>query len=67
MRFDGRTEGVDPRDDTFTLIGHHCIMLPSIAAQLILKLHHTPKHNDDMPDYPYPDLSKAPAFKEYAR
>jgi hypothetical protein len=38
-------------------------MLPSIAAQLILKLHHLPKHNEDLPDYPYPDLSKHPAFK----
>lgn len=67
MRFDGRTEGVDPRVDTFELIGHHCIMLPSISAQLLLKLHHTPKHNYDMPDYDYPDLSKCPAFWEYAR
>ena len=63
MRFDGRTEGVDQKDDTFDLIGHHCIMLPSIAAQLVLKLHHLPHHNDDMPHYDYPDLSRAPAFK----
>jgi len=67
MRFDGRTEGVDPREDVFDLVGHHCIMLPSIAAQLILKLHHLPRHNDDMPDYDYPDLSKAPAFEAYSR
>jgi len=63
MRFDGRTEGVDPKDDTFDLIGYHCLMLPSIAAQLILKLHHLPRHNDDLPDYPYPDLSRHPAFR----
>ena len=63
MRFDGRTEGVDPREDTFSLIGHHVIMLPSTAAQLLLKLHHLPKHNEDMPDYDYPDLSKHPAFR----
>ena len=63
MRFDGRTEGVDPSEDTFDIIGHHCIMLPSIAAQLVLKLHHLPRHNEDMPDYPYPDLSQHPAFK----
>lgn len=62
MRFDGRTEGLDPRDDNFDVIGHHCIMLPSIAAQLVLKLHHLPKHNADLPDYPYPDLSKCAAF-----
>ena len=63
MRFDGRTEGVDPREDTFDVVGHHCIMLPSIAAQLVLKLHHLPLHNEDLPDYPYPDLSQHPAFK----
>ena len=62
MRFDGRTEGVNPADDTFDVIGHHCIMLPSIAAQLVLKLHHLPKHNEDMERYPYPDLSKHKAF-----
>ena len=62
MRFDGRTEGVDPREDTFDVIGHHCLMLPSIAAQLLLKLHHLPKHNEDLPDYPYPDLSKHAVF-----
>lgn len=63
MRFDGRTEGVDPADDTFDVVGHHCIMLPSIAAQLILKLHHLPRENEDLPAYPYPDLSKHEAFK----
>ena len=63
MRFDGRTEGVSPHEDTFDVVGHHCIMLPSIAAQLVLKLHHLPLHNDDLPVYDYPDLSKHPAFK----
>lgn len=62
MRFDGRTEGVDPREDVFTVVGHHCIMLPSIAAQALLKLHHLPRHNEDMPEYDYPDLSVHPAF-----
>ena len=63
MRFDGRTEGVDPHAETFDLIGHHCIMLPSIAAQLLLKLHHLPRHNPDMGEHDYPDLSKQPAFR----
>ena len=58
MRFDGRTEGVDQREDVFDMIGLHCIMLPSTAAALLLKLYHLPRHNDDLPDYPYPDLSK---------
>ena len=63
MRFDGRTEGVSPHDDTFDVVGMHCIMLPSIAAQLVLKLHHLPKHNEDLPHYDYPDLSTHKAFK----
>lgn len=63
MRFDGRTEGVDPLEETFDLVGHHCLMIPSVAATLLVRLHHLPKHNPDLPLYEYPDLSKAPAFK----
>ena len=63
MRFDGRMEGTMPAGDTVTVVGHHCLMLPSIAAQALLRLHHMPKHNTDMPDYPYPDLSTFPVFK----
>lgn len=63
MRFDGRTEGVDPLEDAFELVGHHCIMLPSVAATLLLRLHHMPRHNEDLGYYDYPDLSKHPAFK----
>lgn len=63
MRFDGRTEGVEPRDDVFDLVGLHCIMLPSTAAELILKLWHLPATNPDQPFYEYPDLSVHPAFK----
>jgi len=63
MRFDGRTEGVDPLEDTFDLIGHHCLMLPSVAATLLVRLYHLPKHNEDLPHYEYHDLSQHPAFK----
>ena len=63
MRFDGRTEGVDPHNDIFTVVGHHCIMIPSVAATLLVRLHHLPKHNDDLPFYDYPDLSQHSAFK----
>ena len=63
MRFDGRTEGVDPLEDTFDVVGHHCIMIPSIAATLLVRLHHLPKHNADLPHYEYPDLSKHKAFQ----
>ncbi len=58
MRFDGRTEGVDPKEDTFDIVGHHCIMLPSIAAQALLRLHHLPRNNPDQVRNDYPDLSK---------
>ena len=63
MRFDGRTEGLATVDDNFREIGLHVIMLPSIAAQLLLKLSFLPKHNEDLPIIPYPDLSKFEVFK----
>jgi hypothetical protein len=63
MRFDGRTEGVDPMEDTFDLIGMHCMMLPSVAATLLVRLYHLPKYNEDLPEREYPDLSTAPAFR----
>lgn len=63
MRFDGRTEGVATIDDNYREIGLHCIMLPSIAAQLLLKLSFLPKHNEDLPEIEYPDLSKFEVFK----
>ena len=61
-RYDGRTPGVDPHDDVLSR-GHHCPMLPSIAAQLVLQLHHLPKHNEDLPFYSYPDQSLQEVFK----
>ena len=64
MRFDGRQEGLDPHLDTeFPDIALHCIMLPSVAATLNVRLHHLPKHNPDMGDYDYPDQSLNKAFR----
>ena len=63
MRFDGRTEGFATVDDYFDLIGHHCLMIPSVAATLLVRLYHLPKHNEDLGEVEYPDLSKHPAFK----
>ena len=60
MRFDGRTPGVNQLDDTYDLVGHHCIMLPSTAAALTLKLYHLPRYNEDLPEIEYPNLSLAP-------
>ena len=62
-RFDGRTEGVEPKDDTFTQIGYHCYMSPDVAARLLLKMHSLPRHNEDLPNDDYPDLSQMEIFK----
>lgn len=62
-RFDGRSEGVAPKDDTFPIIGWHCYMSPSVAAQGLLKLHSLPRHNGPLPNDDYPDLSQMEIFK----
>lgn len=66
MRYDGRTPGVPAEQDTITIVGHHCPMTPSVAAELLQKLTLLPRNNEDLPDYPYPDQSRQPAFKPYA-
>ena len=63
MRFDGRAEGVAPKDDIFPVLGYHCYMSPEIAAEGLVRLSHLPKHNDPMPNDDYPDLSKIELFK----
>jgi len=62
-RFDGRTEGVAPKDDTITQVGWHVYLSPSVAADGLIRLHHLPKHNAPMPNDPYPDLSTMEIFK----
>lgn len=62
-RFDGRTEGVPPKDDNFDMIGWHCYMSPDVAARLLWKLSVLPKHNPPLPNDDYPDLSKYMVFK----
>lgn len=61
-RFDGRTEGVAPKDDTFTTLGYHCYLSPEIAAEGLVRLSFLPKHNRDLPNSDYPDLSKVALF-----
>jgi len=63
MRFDGRTAGVAPKDDTFTMIAHHCYMSPRDAAEGLSRLAVLPEHNDDLPNDSYPDLSTMEIFK----
>jgi dTDP-4-amino-4,6-dideoxygalactose transaminase len=63
MRFDGRTEGVAPKDDTFREIGFHCYLSPDVAARLLLKLSVLPRHNSPLPNSDYPDLGQMEIFK----
>jgi len=62
-RFDGRTEGLAPKDDAFDQVAWHCYLNPSTAAQGILKLHSLPRHNAPLPNDDYPDLSQLEIFK----
>lgn len=62
-RFDGRTDGVAPKDDRFDMVGWHCYLNPSTAAQGILKLHSLPHLNAPLPNDPYPDLSEMEVFR----
>lgn len=61
-RFDGRAEGVEPIDDIFTR-GFHAYMTPSTAAEGLLRLAVLPKHNADLENSNYSDLSLAEIFK----
>lgn len=61
-RFDGRTEGVKPKDDTF-IPGFHCYLSPTIAAQGLWRMMYLPKHNEDLPNDDYGDLSLQPIFQ----
>jgi len=62
-RFDGRQEGVAPKDDEFPMVGRHCYMSNDVAARLLLKLHSLPRHNEDLPGDEYPDLSQVESLK----
>jgi dTDP-4-amino-4,6-dideoxygalactose transaminase len=62
-RFDGRTEGVAPIDDTFNMIGYHAYMSPRDAAEGLSRLAVLPKHNNPLPNDDYPDLSTFEVFK----
>lgn len=61
-RFDGRTEGVPPNKDNFTMIGHHCYMSPEVAAEGLVRLSLLPHYNHPLPNDEYPDLSTFPIF-----
>lgn len=61
-RFDGRTQGVAPKDDE-VIMGWHCYMSPRDAADALTRLHFLPEHNNPLPiEEGYPDLSKLEIF-----
>jgi len=62
-RFDGRMQGVAPKDQQFSVVGWHCYMSPDVAARLLLKLYSLPRHNEDLPNDEYPDLSQMEIFR----
>jgi len=62
-RFDGRTEGVTPKNDSIEMLGYHCYMSPDVAARLLLKLSVLPEYNEPLPNDNYPDLSIMEIFK----
>jgi dTDP-4-amino-4,6-dideoxygalactose transaminase len=61
-RFDGRTEGVPPKEDKF-IMGWHCYLSPDVANRLLWKLYALPKDNPDLPNSDYADLSLQECFK----
>lgn len=62
-RFDGRREGVKPVNDHFDMLGWHAYMSPEIAAEGLVRLSFLPKHNNDLPNDDYPDLSQLEIFR----
>lgn len=62
-RFDGRAEGVAPKDDVFPMLGWHCYMSPEVAAEGLMRLSLLPDCPPDKPNDDYPDLSKIELFQ----
>jgi dTDP-4-amino-4,6-dideoxygalactose transaminase len=63
MRFDGRTEGLTPDKDEFPVLGYHAYLTPGLAADGLMRLSLLPKHNEPLPNSPYPDLSQFEIFQ----
>lgn len=67
-RFDGRQEGVAPKDQKDWIVGWHAYMAPETAAAGLVRLAGLPKTNKPMPwgpgtDSDYPDLSQMSIFQ----
>jgi dTDP-4-amino-4,6-dideoxygalactose transaminase len=57
-RFDGRAEGADPKTDRIQTPAWHATMMPRDAAEGLTLLANLPRHNDDLPNSDYPDLTE---------
>ena len=64
-RFDGRAEGVAPKDDKDIILGWHCYLSPDVSARLLMKLTaaNFPRHHEPLANDEYPDLSTLECFK----
>ena len=62
-RFDGRKEGVNPKNDKGLIIGWHCYLTPPYAAQGLMLMASMEEHNDPLPNSDYTDLSTHRIFK----
>lgn len=63
MRFNGRTAGVVPKEDTFPVLGWPFNMMPRDAAEGLSRLSVLPAHNDPKPNDDYVDLSTIKTFE----
>lgn len=61
-RFDGRAEGVAPKDDQVMYPNWHAYLSADVAARLLWKLSALPLHNPDLPRSDYGDLSLQKAY-----
>lgn len=61
-RFDGRTERVPPREDTFSW-GLHCMLEPELALRGLRLMEHAKDYYPDLPNSDYADLSIQGVFK----
>lgn len=64
MRYDGRTAGVHPKQDTFDTPGWHVYMIPEDAARGLMLMGRVADDNPDIPWDDYADLSQYPLFQE---
>lgn len=62
-RFDGRQEGVNPKDQKDWILGYHAYMAPETAAKGLMRLSLLKGDEPDLPNSDYPDLSQLEIFK----